>query len=326
MPDSPLLTLPRELRDIIYHYAMLDTSICFYDRYMKVRAYYGDVYGPRSQPRWMFACRQIRDEAAAQFYLYARLHSYVEEFQLYNDNSIFSLARFRVLEFKVYFEVKTSYIEDVEHRGTADVNMKRRVLIKLGRSYPGCDLNFRLLRSTLLGRQSIALQKLVLDFRFDLPTISNMSGLFPNPDNVSMWVNDLAALEGFAPNGHILEALEIKFGAVSMPQDMEQQLRAHMIVVPALKWELVRLAKTLLGGVSRGWSITDRMEGGRLVPEDWQLNASAQAEGLQIQDLRHMTFNIWACPNHQIFKRIEDKGGRARWICVDDGRELSCPL
>ena len=125
MPISPFLRIPRELRDRIYHFALLNQCARFRVANLSLDVHYVEELDTvaryeKDNWRWLLTSRQVLLEGLDQFYMHAEL-------QYYNI-------------------VDRGYTHDLTLDGSTSIFDLRRVkaaqlCIKLGKRYPSEDIH-----------------------------------------------------------------------------------------------------------------------------------------------------------------------------------------
>ncbi|KAF2119507.1 hypothetical protein BDV96DRAFT_347738 [Lophiotrema nucula] len=278
LSSSPLLLLPRELRDRIYHLSLLDEEFTFYDKKIKFTVRHGTYFHGRNRPSWMFACRQLCDEALTIFYKGARLQSYhLSGRDNAHPNQYFSVSRLASLQLELFLGTKVVEIAGSE---------KKRAEVVPGKTYCDPDAGLRFLLEALEGeKSSLKHLKIVFEMGRDIYEEDPYYIALPDPDSISDWVIDLSYLEGF---GNSLENFEFVLRQTEMVGRSGGQHQGWMIVVPLIQTELIRLAKIMVSGSEL--RIRDKI----LPGPSWHLDVRRASNKESTENLNFLGLQDWS--------------------------------
>lgn len=239
---SPLLALPRELRDKIYHHAFAQCAFESRERDIAFKICYGRYGAGKKKPLWVLANKQILSEAVTQFYRHARLTVY---WTLACDkkfiNPIFPISRFEKLTLDMFLEVKSA---------------GEKIEIGPGRKHLDFDPGLRRILKAL-ERSHTHLRQLSIRFDIGVDDMAEEVEYHPLPNvaGIKEGCVDLSYLEAF---GTSLDKVELTLGECQvMASQNHNQLEAYAVIIPLIKRELIRLVQAMVGG--QGCTVKDYM-------------------------------------------------------------------
>ncbi|KAJ4287748.1 hypothetical protein N0V90_012452 [Kalmusia sp. IMI 367209] len=284
MSSFPFLRLPRELRNRIYHFALLNQRARFYARYLKLEAHYFFDSSEHSSLnatdfRWLHTSHQILSEGLDHFYLHAKLAIYsVDSHVCYVErtidgySSIFNLGKIKTAELNLRMG------EDfVKREGKWYSQLVPR---SKERSYK-YDEDFSELSETIQRLEHCSLETLKLTVwlfetkDYKKPGRASADESHDSDDSYSegYWNSYGYNLAGPEDNDGYLVEFEFlkKLGSQWKNVQIEyiptymlprygdaDPVPANIVVVPMIQYGLVEIAKYLVGG--EGWTICDGVE------------------------------------------------------------------
>lgn len=303
MVVSLLFQLPQELRDRIYHFALLDEYVDFYDEGLYFNFSYMRSFGKPSSSyrpgrewrmRWMLACKSMLYEAVNQFNRHA--YCFDEEKTngiLYGEGKgqadlpprLPTLSREKKLKATLNFGF------EVEKESRGNDSEKQRVTLRPSPQISGSILggiSWIQVQAHIQAIQKTSFEHVDLRVRVNDNSGPNwcVSSL-PPPESVSEWKVDAVCLRRLGTNSRKI-MIFMENPRVN-PRD-RSLLRAFIVAVPLLQQEIAKEAKALLR--SETGTLKDRpmeMESGCC----WHLEVKSGSCGEPTGTLEHIGFNRW---------------------------------
>ncbi|KAF1955288.1 hypothetical protein CC80DRAFT_493209 [Byssothecium circinans] len=334
-PNSPFFWLSRELRDCIYHYALLNQSASTYitDVDVSLDVHYLEeenniepyLYNSNRNLRWLLTSRQILSEGLDQFYRHAKVQRSCtsdvnrrRDLTLDGSSSIFDIGR--VKSAALYLQMGSCPVD-------RDDKCYNLIVPRGKERWYGNDEDFAGLGKVIKGMDHCVLESLHLTvclFRSYPPTENaNEEDYYVETDSDDSYTENYwngygtnltypNDTDGYLVDYDFLKNLGTHWKQIQIeyiPTYMicyygdADPIPANIIAVPDIQKGLAESAKELIG--NEGWIIRDAVKEVENGADRWVLKAERTSGEEKVLDLKHMGFRSYLADCDGCGKREE---------------------